>query len=140
MPEELISPLPNNIYDYGQIRFTPSGNTREINENFDDISEILLFFLSVKETFYIVIFFIFVKHYNRNSGLLEVADSLFYIDDPKSKKKYDFRSGYQVFFACLLYNHPVYNFINFIMTKLGTTLEEALPNKAINAIKLMKKT
>ena len=69
-----------------------------------------------------------------------MADSLFYIDDPKTKKKYDFKTGYQVFFACLLYNHPFYNFMNFILTKIGTTLEEALPNKAICAIKLMKKT
>ncbi len=69
-----------------------------------------------------------------------MADSLFYIDDPKTKKKYDFRTGYQVFFACLLYKHPFYNFMNFIMKKMGTTLEETLPNKAICAIKLMKKT
>jgi hypothetical protein len=30
--------------------------------------------------------------------------------------------------------------MNFILTKIGTTLEETLPNKAICAIKLMKKT
>ncbi len=137
---ELVSTVPNNTMEYSQVKITPCGITRKINENFDDVSEILLFFLSVKETFYIVIFFIFIKHYNRNSGLLELADSLFYIDDPKTKKKYDFRTGYQVFFACLLYNHPLYKFINFILTKLGTTLEEALPKKAVCAIKLMKKT
>lgn len=87
-----------------------------------------------------VAFFVFIKHYNRNSGLLEIADSLYYIDDPKTKKKFNFRSGYQVFFACLLYNHPLYKIINFIMVKLGSSLEEALPNKAVCAIKLMKKT
>jgi len=77
--------------------------------------------LSVKETFYLVIFFIIVKQYNRNSGLLKVAESLFYIDDPKTKEKYDFKSGYQVFIACLLYNHPASRLLHFLLTKVGRT-------------------
>jgi hypothetical protein len=119
---ELISIVPNGTWDYGQIKMTPCGLTREVNENFDDLSEVLLFFLSVSETFYIVVFVLFVKHYNRNSGLLEIADSLYYIDDPKTKQKFNFRSGYQVFFACLLYSNPLYKIINFIMVKLGSSL------------------
>jgi len=100
---------------------------------------VLLFFLSVKETLYILLFVIFIKQYNRNSGLLDVGSSLFYIDNPKTKMKYDFNRGFDVFVACLFHNHPVTNLIQFIMTKMGKTLEDFFPAKAFCAIKLMAK-
>lgn len=68
-----------------------------------------------------------------------MASSLFYMDDPKTKKKYDFNSGYQVFFACLLYNHPICNLLHFILTKFGKTIEDMFSNKAVCAMKLMAK-
>jgi hypothetical protein len=70
---------------------------------------------------------------------LEVGSSLFYIDDPKTKKKYNFNTGYEVFIACLLHNHPATNLIHILLTKTGRTFEDIFPNKAICAIKLMKK-
>lgn len=84
-------------------------------------------------------FIVFIKQYNRNSGLLEVGASLFYINDPKTKKKYDFSGGFDVFVACLFHNHPVTNFIEYLMNKLGKTLEDFFPNKSFCAIKLMTK-
>ena len=35
---ELIGIVPNGTWDYGQIRMTPCGLTKEVNENFDDVS------------------------------------------------------------------------------------------------------
>lgn len=113
--------------------------TREIKENFDDISNIILFFFSVKETIYLIVFILFIKQYNTNAGLLEVGKSLYYIDNPKTKKKYDFTQGYEIFLACLLYNHPFIKLIHFILTKNGRTFEDLFPNKALCAIKLMRK-
>lgn len=47
---------------------------------------------------------------------------LFYVDDPKTKMKYDFGKGYEVFLACLFHNHPLINVVQFLLTKMGKTL------------------
>ena len=64
---------------------------------------------------------------------------MYYIDDPKTKKKYNFKNGYEVFIACTLHNHPLSNLLHLIFTKFGKTFEDFLPNKSICAIKLMTK-
>lgn len=84
-------------------------------------------------------FIIFIQQYNRNSGLLEIGSKLFYVDDPKTKRKYDFNRGYEVFVACLLHNHVVMNGVRFLLVKMGKTSEEFFPSKAYCAIKLMGK-
>jgi hypothetical protein len=117
----------------------PLGDTLLIKENFDDFGETILFFLSVKETFYFIIFIIFIRQYNKNSGYLEIGDSLYYIDDPKTKKKYNFKKGYEVFLACMLHNHFLSKFCNFIFAKFGKTTHDYLPNKSICAISLINK-
>ena len=58
-----------------------SGVTEEYFQNFDDISLPLLFFFSVKETFYFLAVFLFVKRYNENSNYLKISDSLFTMQD-----------------------------------------------------------
>lgn len=63
-----------------------------------------------------------IQQYNKNSGLLEIGAMLFYVDDPKTKMKYDFGKGYEVFLACLFHNHPLINVVQFLLTKMGKTL------------------
>lgn len=58
-----------------------SGVTEEYFQNFDDISLPLLFFFSVKETFYFIAVFLLVKRYNENSNYLKISDSLFTMQD-----------------------------------------------------------
>lgn len=61
---------------------TPSGETYNALENFDNIINSVLFYLSIKQTFYFLIFLVLVQQYNRNSGFLTVGRSLYYVDDP----------------------------------------------------------
>lgn len=56
--------------EFVQVNLISKGETYLIKQTFDDISQTFLFFLSVKETFYMIIFFIFVQQYNKNSGYL----------------------------------------------------------------------
>lgn len=100
----------------------PCASTKQINENFDDVSQVLLFFLSVNQTLYAIVFIVLIQQYNRNAGLLEIGRRLFYVDEARTKRKYDFTQGYEVFVACLFHNHTLTNLIQFLMTKMGRTL------------------
>ena len=82
-------------------------------------------------------FYIFVKQYNKNSGYLEVASSLYYIDDPKTKNKYNFKSGYEVVLICWLHNHFISKLINLVLVNFGKTINDYLPNKSLCAINLI---
>lgn len=60
-------------------QFHISGSLRVHTQNFDDITAPILFFVSLIETLFFLIYFCCVKNYNNNAFHLKIADSIVYL-------------------------------------------------------------
>ena len=84
-----------------------SGTTNIVTQNFDDITAPILFFLSLSQTLFYIIYVLLLKNYANNALKLRIADTLVYVADP-SGRHHDFKSGLSVFFACLIHQHALF--------------------------------
>ena len=56
-----------------------TGITNVYQQKFDDITASILFFISFMETFFFLIYIIFIKNYANNALFLRIADSVVFI-------------------------------------------------------------
>ena len=99
------------------IVFIPSGSVNYHTQNFDDITSPILFFVSLIETLFFMVYFCFVKNYNNNAFHLKLADSTVFLEDGNNKH-YNFKSGPSVFTACLLHNNFLVQIIDAVLYRL----------------------
>jgi hypothetical protein len=69
---------------------TYSGTANFAEEQFDDITAPMLFFVSLSQTLFYLVYFFFLRNYANNSFKLQLADQLVYILDPKGRH-YNFK-------------------------------------------------
>lgn len=84
-----------------------SGTTNIVTQNFDDITAPILFFLSLSQTLFYIIYILLLKNYANNALKLRIADTLVYVSDP-SGRHHNFKSGFSVFLACLVHQHALF--------------------------------
>ena len=99
------------------VGFAASGDVNYYSQNFDDITEPILFFVSLIETLFFLVYFACIKNYNNNAFNLRLADSVVYQEDGH-QRHYNFKSGAAVYVACLLHNNFVTVFLDFVLYKL----------------------
>lgn len=88
------------------VRLQWSGFKNKYTQNFDDITAPILFFLSLMETFFFLLYILIIKNYANNALFLKIADSLTYLED-STGRHHNFKSGPGVFFACLIHNNII---------------------------------
>lgn len=108
-----------------------------VTSNFDDATVPLLFFLSLSQTIFFLVYLLFLKNYANNALRLRIADTLVYISQPDGKH-YNFKSGVAVFIACLFHNHAFFELLDKVLYALfQTEYKKCLPLKAQLAIDMI---
>lgn len=112
------------------IAFSCTGNTDIVTQNFDDITAVLVFFLSLSQTLFLIAYFLFLKQYTTNSMYLYIADNLVYIKNLKTNRHHNFKSGIYVFIACLMHKHHLIEAIDVLLYKFfQTNIRQHLASK-----------
>ena len=115
-------------YTCTQVLFEANGNTDIYSQKFEDITAPLLFFLSVSQTLFYLVYLLFLRNYSNNCLYLRIADSLAYL--PAQSGHHDFRSGSAVFVACLIHNHKLVQGIDLVLYAVCKThLKRYMPLK-----------
>jgi hypothetical protein len=120
------SNLDNDLMCTG-LKFETSGSTYVVTEQFDDITAPLLFFLSISQTLFYLVYLLFLRNYTNNAFALKIADSLVYIAAPSGEHR-DFKNTPATFFACLLHRHPLLSLLDALLYRFcQTTFKQCLP-------------
>ena len=102
------------------MKFKASGKINEYNQNFDDITAPILFFVSLIETLFFLIYFSCIKNYDNNAFYLRIGDSVVYMEDG-NHHHYNFKSGPSVFLACLFHENPLVVIIDAVLYRVCST-------------------
>lgn len=125
---------PNRCY---YVEYKSNGFNNIVTQDFDDITAPILFFLSVSQTIFLIVYLLFLKNYANNALKLRIADTLVYISQPNGKH-YDFKSGFAVFLACFFHNHAFFEALDRLLYALcQTEYKKLLPLKAQLAIDMI---
>lgn len=109
------------------LKFETSGSTYVVTEQFDDITAPLLFFLSISQTLFYLVYLLFLRNYTNNALALKIADSLVYIPASSGEHR-NFKNTPATFFACLLRGHPFISLLDtFLYRFCQTTFKQCLP-------------
>lgn len=120
-----------------QVSMVWSGSTNVYTENFDDITAPIVFFLSLLQTSFYLIYIIIIRNYANNALFLRIADSVVFIEDGAGRH-YNFKSGPSVFFACLIHNNKITQAIDYLLYRFCEThIKRFLSLKAQLTIKMI---
>jgi hypothetical protein len=80
----------------------------------------MLFFISLIQTLFFLVYFFFLSNYSNNAFKLDLADQLVYISDPEGRH-YNFKSGALVFLTCLWHKHWAVTGLDFLLYRFWET-------------------
>lgn len=109
----------------GVVSIMSSGTTNIATENFDNFTSVLIFFLSLSQTLFLLTSYGFLNNYSNNSFLLRLADSLVYIADPNGKH-YNFKDGPALFLVCLFHKHFLVQLLDDLLYRFFQTTTRRL--------------
>jgi hypothetical protein len=135
----------NTCFDWGTgqgysctlLSFQASGTVNYYTQLFDDVTAPILFFVSLIETLFFLIYAFCLKNYNNNALYLRIADSVVYLED-SHHRHYNFKNGAAVFIACLLHNNFIVKALDWAMYRTcETEVKKMLSLKAQLTIKMI---